>query len=332
MAEAEKAVCDPVLLLSHGRDESRNTELVRDVHGSYRELFNIIITSVQRDLEEKLLLSADQSDSTWRYTLNSAVKDGSPADFSDPDSLRIYAVNKLMTRCRYLYLLIMDDNPLSAKIRSLFLPSLIDDPGTGCCRICSIGGGPGYDHVVGSAIAHYMRRMQPHSNHFPGSEKLAEKLVQTQVFDLYHSDWLPIMNDLVDSCNQVEGSFVTMHHADLRLSLCATQNHELGMATLTADMFCFQFVLHENASFLERDSSTGEKMIGGAVWDILCNAKVGAFMLCTDSGNVLWPAVKNAAVECGWGYMGSSEMKQRIKLGPSSFVMLERLVQKNPHK
>uniref|UniRef100_A0A7S2UGN1 Uncharacterized protein n=1 Tax=Attheya septentrionalis TaxID=420275 RepID=A0A7S2UGN1_9STRA len=91
-----------------------------------------------------------------------------------------------------------------------------------------------------------------------------------------------------------------------------------------ADVIVCQFVLHENASFLLERQEKHPTEMGGAMKHVLMYGKVGSFLICTDSGHALWPALKRTATTHGWIYMGNAEKPHNIIMGPKSFVILER--------
>jgi hypothetical protein len=98
------------------------------------------------------------------------------------------------------------------------------------------------------------------------------------------------------------------------------------------DIFIFQFVLHENASYLV-DEDTG--FIQGLVATVLQGACIGAFVVCTDSGNKLWPALKKTAFFYGWHFWSDTENAEnghKIMFGPKAFVILERVGTEMPAK
>ena len=87
----------------------------------------------------------------WTKTLNQAVKDGEPAYFSNSYDNQIYSIEKLLPRVRCLCYLMMDYNPISNRIRKLFLPDVLcENTDVNIVgediSVCCIEGGPGYDH------------------------------------------------------------------------------------------------------------------------------------------------------------------------------------------
>jgi hypothetical protein len=54
-------------------------------------------------------------------------------------------------------------------------------------------------------------------------------------------------------------------------------------------------------------------------------AKKGTFLICTDSSNTLWPALKTTAAAHGWEFLGDAEADHKISLGPKAFVVLEKM-------
>ena len=169
-------------------------KLVNDVTSAYKGMFDIIMKEMKNEFQHSLLQlesvrfptnndwnkehnqpqppnqSQDLEGSyhdTWNLKLNQAVKDGTPADFSSCSANRIYALEKLLPRVRYLYYLVMDYNPISNRIRALFLPSHIkegtkrNDEGIDeHINVCSIGGGPGYDHISLKILSLLLQNMQ----------------------------------------------------------------------------------------------------------------------------------------------------------------------------
>ena len=150
--------------------------------------------------------------------------------------------------------------------------------------------------------------------------------------------------DLWWECNKM-----TMHPCDLRQSVCSFaavagqassssssssgSNNTPGMAggadmvmrdtVYTTDIFIFQFVLHENASFLVADGAThirDDCLLGG----ILQHAKIGSFVICTDSINTLWSVLRATGILWGWNIFSDVD-SENIMFGPKSFLMMHRV-------
>jgi hypothetical protein len=192
-------------------------------------------------------------------------------------------------------------------------------------------------------------------------------VIHTDIFDLYDEEWAPIVSDLQEafkleyqeeinnqgeatleeevsmgrvSRKEVEASWwgensMFMHPGDLRrpapdLALVEATTlppHDqlLLNTVLNTDVFICQFVLHENASFLVNEE-TG--LLVGFVASVLEGARRGAMLVCTDSGNTLWPALKKTATLHGWKYWSDSEnaeLGRKIVFGPKAFVIMERV-------
>ena len=117
--------------------------LANDFTRAYKGFFNSIIQTIQQKFEHLLQLEqgshciktpqiimgtaniGELFHDKWTKTLNQAVKDGEPADFSNSYDNQIYSIEKLLPRVRYLYYLMMDYNPISNRIRKLFLPDVL---------------------------------------------------------------------------------------------------------------------------------------------------------------------------------------------------------------
>ena len=269
------------------------------------------------DPTSTLIANNRASSSCWQAILTQAVKDGTPPEFSDPASLREYTVQKLIPRCRQLHHLILDhNNPFASAIRALLLriqPTKQASKQTSCSNtsndddhdhdidipksvisVCSIGGGPGFDHIAICMVATFLHSIvAPSHDHQQHQQQEEEQhshdnvcpMIHTRVFDLWNDAWSPIANELMDcwkigdppvllepssqiaadnrySNPSPESSLppirhrrhhhcMTMHHADLRKSLQESSNIELKNAIPNADVIVFQFVLHENAVFLQ---------------------------------------------------------------------------------
>ena len=122
------------------------------------------------------------------------------------------------------------------------------------------------------------------------------------------------------------GNHMTMQHGDLRNSGVLEGKNRLLLDT---DIFMCSFVLHENASFLV-DTETG--LLTGLVASVLESASVGAFLVCTDSGNTLWSTLKQTACQQGWEFWSdddNAEIGHKIIFGPKTFVILERVCDGN---
>lgn len=395
--ESVPAVYDPISLVQqqHPRFHTeQDFQVVKHLHHSYRKFFNAHMERIRQRFNARDDMSTNDAhfsrrrkgehDQVWQTALNEAVRHGMPANFSRLQDNWIYADNKLIPRSRYLYYLLLDDNAISTRLRKrLLLPRLdgvsndngaadcedkgntselssmnADRPGGNVVRVCSIGGGPGYDHLAIALASWFLYKVQPGTNadgESSSSHALVPRTIQTQVFDLYHQEWLPMMEKLQE-CLEGEAETeiiqpketewwrhnrMTMHHGDLRLSLFDDDNNDESTswddeyiqanatnATLltsvrAADIIVFQFVLHENASFLV-DHETG--LFVGTTASILDGgAKKGTFLICTDSSNTLWPALKKTANTHGWEFLGDAEAHHKISLGPKAYVVLEKM-------
>ncbi len=140
-----------------------------------------------------------KSDSPLNDALNTALRTGRPADFSDFRELAIYTVHyfsmcsqitititisitiiiiiiiisvlfvkigRLQTRCRYLYKTLLSKSPACTHARRFLLPTIAElnydhrSPAK-TVKVCSIGGGPGFDHVAVSIAAAFLASIQP---------------------------------------------------------------------------------------------------------------------------------------------------------------------------
>ena len=200
------------------------------------------------------------------------MKDGTPADFSDPQEIRCYTVDRMEARCRYLYNLCMDDNFYSGELRRLFMPRAQQQ----LVEVCSLGGGPGYDHIVLSIMAEFLDLCSG-----SGDEQLTLKRpqVKTRVFDLYDKAWGAVLDDVVEALG-ASGASASMHPCDLRAGIESPNNIDLKASVPTADLFLYNFVLHENASFVANEEKTD--LMDTAVVNVLEGAKVGALVFCMD--------------------------------------------------
>ena len=339
---------DPIsLAFAAASPNKTHPSLRKDLFHSYRDLFDQTMKALHKRYKQHISHHYDddndneEKDFGWREILTEAVKEGTPAEFCDAAALRGYTLEKMAPRCRQLHHLIMDhDNDFSQSIRALLLPrstsssSHDDNDNNRVVSVCSIGGGPAFDHISICCVVRFLQDLQS-----PSSMASSQTVdIHTRVFDLWDHHWGPIAEDLMHCWNNDDDTTtptnsMTMHHADLRLSLESPSNHELLDAIPIADVIVFQFVLHENASFLvvnddddNADDDDVKKFLRDdcAVSDVFRRAKLGAIMVCTDSVNFLWPALKATATRHGWAYLGNAEKTHKIVLGPKSFVILER--------
>jgi len=344
-----------------------------DVDKAHREVFDSYAQDIRSRLASSLgVTPEDEAASTWHAKLSEAVNLGCPADFSsrcndaddghggacpsnkvDAGGLSVYAVEKLQARCRQLHHLLFDDCSISAKLRSLLLPSAWSDgrssnggDNSRPINVVSLGGGPGYDHVALCIAAKFLHRIQPQCS------KFQTRHIRTQVFDLFDEDWKYVMATLGECAHQsfvtgdsggssdfseAEGSNsfrrdISMHHCDIRKGLDDVVHSDLAKAVETVNIICVQFVLHENSSFiLDEGSGCPEEgaTLSGAMQDILERSPLGCTMIVCDSSNTLFPALKNTAKRYGWEFWGDDERRgegQKIgNLGPRSFVLLEKV-------
>ena len=112
-------------------------------------------------------------------------------DFSNSYDNQIYSMEKLLPRVRYLCYLMMCYNPISNRIRKLFLPDVL-------CKntdvnivgedisVYIVGDGPGYDHLSLCILASFLRHVQSSVN----LNSFRTRIVQTRVFDLFDDDWI----------------------------------------------------------------------------------------------------------------------------------------------
>mmetsp|Transcript_681 Transcript_681/g.936 ORF Transcript_681/g.936 Transcript_681/m.936 type:complete len:434 (-) Transcript_681:79-1380(-) len=336
-------IFDPISTITHGH--SRKYDVLKNMHHSYREMFYVIMERTRERFNDLNGIATQTKKSEhneiWQEPLNQAVKIGKPADFSQAQSNRVYADNKLIPRTRYLHYLMMDKQPICDKLRETLLPVEMDR--VKCdedneVNVCSIGGGPGYDHMAVVLVVWYLYEMQRLRNHV-SLRTIRPKHVKTDIFDLFHDEWRPIVSDLDKCFKQNIGhclddrdkswwlnNEVKIHFGDVRNKLETTEmtanddGHVL-LSLRSVDLIVFQFVLHENSYFLL--DKTGN--ICGLVDSALKYAKKGALMLCTDSTNTLWPALEKTAALYGWRYNSSGSEEHKIAFGPKSFVVLERL-------
>ena len=135
-----------------------------------------------------------------------------------------------------------------------------------------------------------------------------------------------IHNELEGTCSLLENQ-MTMHHCDIRMGHGDVQNRETKHVLRRTDIICAQHVLHENSFMIapamdDCNSSSKTRVI---VFDLLNKAKLVTFMMCTDSNNFVWSALKASAETCGWIFLGDAEKDGKIAFGPKSFVILERV-------
>mmetsp|Transcript_17864 Transcript_17864/g.29868 ORF Transcript_17864/g.29868 Transcript_17864/m.29868 type:complete len:443 (-) Transcript_17864:157-1485(-) len=353
-------VVDPLVLVANRIQDSAGQplgfELTKMLQLSYKEIFMDIVERTRLRFSGET--TKKDHDELWEQALNQAVKAGAPADFGQVGANRVYADNKLVFRTRYLYHLIMDDNPFSVKLRTMLLPAIVVDGDSASVakriHVASCGGGPGFDHLAVCLAAWFLCEVQRRdADEVTTTRTLAPTFVHTDIFDLYNEEWAPIVDDLAKAFQQEQQgdeaagrgrawrardvawwqeSCMTMHAGDLRQraprdTTVDLSAHEalLLRTVLHTDIFICQFVLHENASFLV-DEETG--LLVGFVASVLESARIGAMLVCTDSGHTLWPALKDTARQHGWEFWSDDENAQsgrKIVFGPKAFVILERV-------
>mmetsp|Transcript_37119 Transcript_37119/g.116790 ORF Transcript_37119/g.116790 Transcript_37119/m.116790 type:complete len:358 (-) Transcript_37119:597-1670(-) len=274
---------DPVAVMA-----ARGTErAVHDVVSASRATFHNIMVQVKSSLARATChgaaVHAGAGDALKR-SLNQAVRDGAPADFSDPDAIVCYANDRVAPRCRYLYNLLMDPAELCGGVRRMLLPGREAVPAGGGelrrCEVVSIGGGPGFDHLTLLSLATFLREVQPPP---PPGLDYAEVAVTTSVYDLFAPDWEPVVGALDSAC-RAAGLLGEMSNdaCDVRERLSHESNDRLRAQAGTADLFIFSFVLHENATSLTTEG--GGLSEGCLLPGLLEAAKPGAYIVCTDSG------------------------------------------------
>lgn len=141
-------ICDPLVCAAQHiialKGKPQSFEWTKMVQLSYKEMFMDILERTRMRFSG--VTTKRDHDDLWEQALNQAVKAGEPADFSQIEANRVYADNKLIFRTRYLFHLLMDDNPLSIQLRETLLPakvvggdSVVKRDGV---KVASIGGGP----------------------------------------------------------------------------------------------------------------------------------------------------------------------------------------------
>ena len=336
---------DPVKILKRYPQENSSPNKLQK---AAREFFNCI----HAPLLQKIILSFENIDDSvdyndivrtyrhknennpWVHTLNNAVRKGCPADFSDVAKNRYYTIQKSETRTRYLYLLIMDDNSICKEIRDVLI-GLLNKPDGGKIRVCTLGGGPGYDHVAIWVALLFIYNM---------NESIANKkiTVNTDVYDLY-GEWEDIVITMDQSLDHTlkaiseadngkdhfktcifKGEGASTKLCDIREDLDSPVNSALSESLLEADIIFFSFVIHENASIIiSKDED--DPLIQGAARDIMERSRIGTVMICTDSNNTCWPAFRLSAKFFGWEFFGSLERGSRISLGPKEWLLCRRV-------
>ena len=88
----------------------------------------------------------------------------------------------------------MDYNPISNRIRKLFLPDVLcENTDVNIVgediSVCSIGGGPGYDHLSLCILASFLRHIQSSVN----ENSFRTRVVRKRAFDLFDDDWKNFM-------------------------------------------------------------------------------------------------------------------------------------------
>jgi len=325
---------DPLVLL-HRLEQAEQarlgtTQRWMDLHRSKynslnracRALFDVRIDRLARGLSLNLG-AANADDRVWRRKLSSAVVAGKPADFSSISGNKIYTLNRIKPRCRQLHHLIMHDNPFSQRVRAYLLPSVgIEYEIKTAVRIISLGGGPAFDHIAISLVQRFLLDILR-----PNRCRMARPIISTQVFDLFADEWRPIV-EAVRTCLQDFPGGVTVHHADLRQGFDKGGNDDLRLAIETADLIVAMFVLHENRETILQGGPNGQR-ITGALKSIFERAQIGTMLICCDSANTMYPAMRAKALHSGWIVLGDKELREQMKrlayLGPKAFLIFERV-------
>ena len=316
--------------LEQAQPSNSNSQRWIDLHKSKynsidracRALFDMRIDRLKQDLSSNFG-AANADDTVWRSKLSSAVVAGNPADFSSISCNEVYTLNRLKPRCRQLHHLIMHDNPFSKRVRSYLLPSAgIEYEREAAVRLVSLGGGPAFDHIAISLVQRFLSDVLR-----PNRGRMVARPIRTQVFDLFAEEWRPIV-EAVRTCLKDGLGGVTVHHADLRKGFDHSGNDDLKLAIETADLIVAMFVLHENWSTILEDGPRGQR-ITGALQCIFERAQVGAMLICCDSANTLYPAMRAMALHLGWIVLGDKELRDQKKrlayLGPKAFLIFERV-------
>ena len=323
------------------RDENLNDMMEDKFLMAHRQFFSYIIGNLQKKLIDVFQEKYDDFDysssvkryrskgkaSPWIYSLNHAVKNGTPADFSNHIKNRIYTVEKVTSRTRYLHHLIMDWNPISNSIREILYDKIQRDH----VSVMSIGGGPAFDHIAIWIIMLFLRNMNNQNR-----QNSKQWTIKTQIFDLY-LEWTNICNEVelsfTDILNELDENItvdahpnrdISVHHCDLRLELHDSANTQVQQSLNAADIICVQYVTHENSSFILDDD---DKYIRGLFFGILVESEEGTIIVFTDSGNFVWPKLKSTAIAYGWFCFGDDDKRSSggdVRQGPKSFVMLQR--------
>jgi len=273
-----------------------------------------------------------------------ALKDGTPANFTDPHELALYTTFRLAARTRHVYAILLSELEGCARARKLLLPTMVLHSSHGTTvktkdivtkkeivteeimemrvrgeekngekeercpvRVCAVGGGPGFEHVALCAVAAFMASLQV--------AEVVPAPIHTTLYDLYSSHWQIPMDILNEAQRkhvpQNEGSLVDTKFLDLRVGL-AEQDDKGREEIREFDIFLMCYVLCENsAHILTKEHETEE--ITGFVRDVMHSAKSGAVMISCDASNRLWPVMTKVALACGWDV--EVEPEKRVKSG-----------------
>ena len=317
---------------SQPSNESNRTQRWMDLHNAKynsldracRAIFDARIDRMKQVLSSNLgVVNADDTD--WRIKLSSAVVAGKPADFACVASNEVYTLNRIKPRCRQLHHLIMHDNPFSRRVRAYLLPSVgIDNEIQTAVRVVSLGGGPAFDHIAISLAQRFLLDVLRRPDH----SRVVARPISSQVFDLFADEWKPIV-EAVQTCLQDCPGDVSLHRADLRKCLDESGNDDLRLAIEKADLIVAMFVLHENRSTILQ-GGPDEQRINGALKSIFERAQIGTMLICCDSANTLYPAMRAKALHSGWTVLGDEELRDQKKrlayLGPKAFLIFERVM------
>jgi Zinc knuckle len=318
--------------------EPHHRTLRKHCFHSYREYFNYMVS--QWDIPSSTSSHTQEGiHYPWKQILHQAVKDGTPADFSNSKALRTYTIERWIPRCRQLFYILMDHPPniISQSIRMNLWKSFFLSSNVASLQICSLGGGPGLDHIAFCLAVGYLQHFQRQQQIYPKHHSVS---IRTQVMDLWYDAWKSVAEEWNEALRKVitlsPFTEMTLHPADLRLSFDATINQSLASAIENADIIVAQYVLHENATYFmsergenynEPEDTTDNKTLctKTSLVNILQCAKIGAIMVCTDSIHTLWPIIQSEASDLGWISQSNADQEHPILMGPASYLLLKRV-------
>lgn len=250
---------------------------------------------IQSDLQQSLMVPLDnQALNDLSYSLGVAADVGTMPSFDDEIARQGYALNYFCRAQNMADLLFSSDELLGGGTRKT-------------CRICSLGGGPGFDFVAATLIASYRSQQQG----------IHPTRLRATIFD-YQEGWASLVRKMSNStCNVLGGSHSSCYFelCDITAPLSDPLNAQCRKQVQETDIWFCSYCVAENARKLRDNDYVFFQ-------DLFSQAKQGALFVFTETTHRLWPELANVAGHSGFDVSFPSRFQKHF--GKRQLVLRKR--------